>query len=120
MLDSTCCGPSHVFKIWFGGWAFPRAGRHMTSETFRFQLGEFSCMAIQDEVGHYPIAMFLQNLAAEVYEPILLAQDQDLHQVGLPYTCLLIETGQNRLLVDTGVGSYGSSTGKLQSLLRRE
>ena len=91
----------------------------MNAELFRFQLGEFSCTVIRDEVARYPAAMFLTNLAREVYEPILVSQGQDLQQIELPYTCLLIENGGNRTLVDTGVGRYGSSHGKLPSLLQR-
>jgi len=43
----------------------------MKSETFRFQLGSFSCLAIMDDALRYPVGMFLTNLAREQYEPLL-------------------------------------------------
>ena len=86
----------------------------MNSETFRFRLGTFSCIAIKDGVGRYPIGMFLTNLARERYEPELLERGEDPQQWELPFTCLFIDTGRERVLVDTGYG------GRLASLLRGE
>ena len=86
----------------------------MKSETFRFQLGSFSCLAIMDDAPRYPIGMFLTNLAKEVYEPLLRQRGQDAQEIDLPYICLFIDTGSERVLVDTGMG------GKLLPLLRAE
>lgn len=92
-------------------------------ETFRFTLGSHSCLAIRDDVSRYPIAMFLTNLAKDVYEPLLREQrpeeEKTTQEVELPYTCLFIDSGHRRVLVDTGIGTYGSP-GKLLSLLRGE
>ena len=94
----------------------------MKSETFRFQLGNFSCIAIQDDAPRYPIGMFLTNLARERFEPGLLERGEDPQQIEIPYTCLLINTGRDRVLVDTGIGvdSLRPSQGKLLPLLRAE
>ena len=94
----------------------------MKSETFRFQLGSFSCIAIKDDAPRYPIGMFLTNLAKERYEPRLLKRGEDPQQIEIPYTCLLINTGRDRVLVDTGIGvdSLRPTQGKLPSLLRAE
>jgi glyoxylase-like metal-dependent hydrolase (beta-lactamase superfamily II) len=77
----------------------------MNSDAFRFRSGDFSCMAIKDAAAQYPMEMFLLNLAKEHYEP---------GPIELPYTCLFIDTGRDRVLVDTGIG------GKLLSLLHGE
>ena len=92
------------------------------SETFRFTLGTFSCLAIQDDAVRYPIGMFLTNLAKDLYEPLLRERGQDTQEIELPYTCLFIDTGLRRLLVDTGIGVYGSgpTPGKLLPLLRTQ
>jgi len=87
----------------------------MKSETFRFQVGSFSCIAIQDDAPPYPVGMFLTNLAKERYEPVLLQRGEDPQYIDLPYTCLFINTGRERLLVDTGIGP---TQGKLLPLLR--
>src|SRR5215472_14477337 len=94
----------------------------MKSETFRFQLGSFSCTAIQDDAPIYPIGMFLTNVAQERYESQLLERGEDAQSTELPYTCLLINTGRERVLIDTGVGvdSARPAHGRLLPLLRVE
>jgi glyoxylase-like metal-dependent hydrolase (beta-lactamase superfamily II) len=94
----------------------------MKFETCRFQVGSFSCIAIQDDAPLYPIEMFLTNLAKEQYEPELLQRGEDCQNIELPYTCLFIDTGRERLLVDTGVGVDSSrpAQGRLLPLLRAE
>jgi glyoxylase-like metal-dependent hydrolase (beta-lactamase superfamily II) len=94
----------------------------MKSETFRFQLGTFSCLAIMDDRPRYPIGMFLTNLAREQYEPVLRQRGEDAQQIDLPYICLFIDTGRERVLVDTGIGvdGTGPGAGKLLPLLRAE
>jgi glyoxylase-like metal-dependent hydrolase (beta-lactamase superfamily II) len=89
----------------------------MQSETFRFQVGSLSCIAIQDDAPRYPIGMFLTNLPKEQYQPGLLQRGDDPEYVEIPYTCLFINTGRERLLVDTG---SGPSKGRLLPLLRAE
>ena len=94
----------------------------MKSETFRFQLGSFSCIAIKDDAQCYPIGMFLTNLAKERYQPGLLQRGEDPQQIELPYTCLFIKTGRDQVLVDTGIGvdSLRPTQGKLPTLLQAE
>jgi glyoxylase-like metal-dependent hydrolase (beta-lactamase superfamily II) len=94
----------------------------MKFETYRFQMGSFSCVAIQDYAPPYPIGMFLTNLAKEQYEPWLRQRGEDPQQIELPYTCLLIDTGRDRVLVDTGIGvdSSNANQGKLLPLLQAE
>ena len=94
----------------------------MRPETFRFQLGSFSCLAIMDDAVRYPIGMFLTNLAREKYEPLLRQRGQSTQEIDLPYICLFINTGRERVLVDTGIGvdGMGPAPGKLLSLLRAE
>jgi len=94
----------------------------MKPETFRFQVGSFLCIAIQDDAPRYPIGMFLTNLAKERYEPALLQRGEDPQHIDLPYTCLFISNGRERLLVDTGIGSdsLNPNHGRLLPLLRAE
>jgi glyoxylase-like metal-dependent hydrolase (beta-lactamase superfamily II) len=94
----------------------------MKPQTYRFQMGRFSCIAIQDASPPYPVGMFLTNLAKEQYEPWLRQRGEDPQQIELPYTCLLIDTGRELVLVDTGIGVDSSqpNQGKLLPLLRTE
>jgi glyoxylase-like metal-dependent hydrolase (beta-lactamase superfamily II) len=90
--------------------------------TFRFQLGRLSCLAIMDNRPSYPVGMFLTNLPEGRYESLLHEQGHDTEDVALPYTCLLIDTGRERVLVDTGIGpaGVGPGPGRLVDLLRAE
>jgi glyoxylase-like metal-dependent hydrolase (beta-lactamase superfamily II) len=94
----------------------------MGTETFRFQVGGFSCMTIRDNVFRYPSAMFFTNVPPQTYQPLLGERGEDPEQLDLPYTCLLIDTGRERLLIDTGIGrqSLGPVPGQLLPLLRSE
>jgi glyoxylase-like metal-dependent hydrolase (beta-lactamase superfamily II) len=94
----------------------------MKSETFRFQVGNFSCIAIKDDAPRYPIGMFLTNLSREQYEPLLRQRGQDTKEIDLPYICLFINAGGKRVLVDTGIGvdGIGPAPGNLLPLLRAE
>jgi glyoxylase-like metal-dependent hydrolase (beta-lactamase superfamily II) len=92
----------------------------MHSETFRFQVGDFECMAIQDGLARYPAGMFFTNLQKEQYEPALCQRGQSAEEMTLPYICLLIHTGRECVLVDTGAGRHATQTGKLLQLLRAE
>ena len=88
-------------------------------ETVRFEVGPLTCIAIKDGTGQYPTAMFLTNLARERYEPLLRQRGEDPERVELPYTCLVIDSGSERTLVDTGIGPERGG-GALIPLLRRE
>ena len=67
----------------------------------------------------YPIAMFLTNIDRERYEPWLRERGQDPESVDVPYLCLVIDTGSERVLVDTGIG-VARGGGGLLPLLQRE
>lgn len=94
----------------------------MNTNTFRFQLGAFSCIAIKDGHARYPIGMFLTNLPKDRYVSELIQRGEDPVYCDLPYTCLFIDTGKYRVLVDTGIGAASPEPGcgRLPSLLRSE
>jgi len=88
-------------------------------ETVRFEVGRFSCLALKDGGARYPVAMFLTNIDRERYEPWLRERGQDPECVDVPYLCLVIDAGSERVLVDTGTG-VARGGGGLLPLLRRE
>jgi glyoxylase-like metal-dependent hydrolase (beta-lactamase superfamily II) len=90
----------------------------MSSETFTLHVGGFKCMAISDGVARYPAALFFANIPKEQYEKELCGRGESPEIVEVPYTCLYIDTGRERVLVDTGAGHGAPTTGKLLHRLR--
>lgn len=91
------------------------------SETYRFKVGSFECMAISDGTFAYPSDSFFINAPKRRREQVL--RDHDIHTVEIiaPWTCLLVNTGKHLVLVDTGGGTdLAPSVGKLIPCLQAE
>jgi len=74
-----------------------------------FTIGKIQCIPISDGSCPFPPCVFFADIP-----------DQDLKAHGLPtdainstFTCLLVSTGKNKVLIDTGAGNLAPSTGKL-------
>lgn len=100
----------------------------MGDDRFIFRIGKFECIAISDGTHTYapptfpPPATFLfANAPGERLEQVLrnhkLEAEQWTEWVS-PYICLLINTGEHRVLVDTGAGGLSPDTGKLLENLK--
>ena len=76
----------------------------MNSEYFRFGLGGFECVAISDGAFNYPPETFFSNVPVHEIDEALHQHGLPSHQITTPYTCLYIDTGQHRVMVDTGAG----------------
>jgi glyoxylase-like metal-dependent hydrolase (beta-lactamase superfamily II) len=94
----------------------------MNSQTFRFQLGQFSCLSILDCTSSYPAELFFSNVPRERLEILLRGYNQDSQQIEIPYICLFIQADHKRVLIDTGIGvqGFGSARGNLLQHLRAE
>src|SRR5205814_6131976 len=97
-----------------------RAVVMLRSDIYRFTIGRFSCLAIRDASRRYPLGMFLLNLPRDRYEEAMRRRGEDPDTIDLPYMCLLIDTGRQRVLVDTGIGCRAEQTGRLLEHLRAE
>jgi len=97
----------------------------MSNESFPFKIGNFECMAVSDGTLTYtPPATFLfVNAPRERLEQALrehnLQPEQWLEWTS-PYICLVVNTGEHRVLVDTGADGLGPNTGKLLQNLQAE
>ena len=85
----------------------------MNSESFRFDLGEFGCVSISDGAFNYPLESFFANVPREQVEETLRRHDLSTEQITTPYTLLFVDTGQHRVLVDTGAGNLGAHAADL-------
>lgn len=97
-------------------------------EIYHFHIGGFKCMAVMDGANTYapplfpPPANFLfANASSTEREPVLRMHDLEPEKWTewvSPYICLLVDTGQGLVLVDTGANGLAPTTGKLRENLQ--
>ena len=92
----------------------------MNTETYRFKVGSFKCIAVSDGIIAYPEHIFFANAPKERLEQVLHKHNIQPGEITVPYTCLVIKTGRHQVLVDTGAGELAPSTGHLLQNLRSE
>ncbi len=90
----------------------------MSNESFSLKIGTFECIIVNDGTFAYPhpAQIFFANAPKERLEYALREHNIDpdrWEQHVTPYLCLVINTGQHRVLVDTGAGGLAPTTGKL-------
>jgi len=102
----------------------------LKNEVHHFRVGAFRCIAISDGTFTYapplfppPAATFFCNAPAEHLKQALLhynLQPELWTEHTSPYTCLLVNTGSHRVLVDTGADGLSPGTGRLLLNLKAE
>jgi glyoxylase-like metal-dependent hydrolase (beta-lactamase superfamily II) len=94
----------------------------MDNDSFAFSVGSFRCIAVSDGTFAYPIGAFTENVPVERVVEELRGQGRSTDHVVTPYTCLVVDTGRHRVLVDTGMGplppGFPPTTGRLFDNLR--
>lgn len=90
---------------------------------YRFGVGNFACMVVRDGTYTYvnPAHVFFNNAPKNTLE-------QALHQHGIeldgwkewtsPYMTMYVDTGEHKVMIDTGGGHLGPDTGRLLTSLR--
>lgn len=81
----------------------------MDTEVYRFKVGDFECMAVSDGNFAYPDQSFFVNAPRKRLEQMLREHKVQPGAIMTPWTCLFIDTGHQRVLVDTGGGPAGAS-----------
>jgi glyoxylase-like metal-dependent hydrolase (beta-lactamase superfamily II) len=102
----------------------------MATETYRFKVGAFDCTVVSDGALTYapptfppPATLLFANAPTERLEQVLLEHGvQPGHWVEWTssYSCLVVNTGHNLVLVDTGAGGLAPTTGRLLDNLQAE
>lgn len=104
-----------------------KRGTIMSTEVYHFKVGAFECMAVSDGTHTYappnfppPAILLFGNAPTEHLEQTLRQhniQPEHWTEWISPYICLLVNTSEHLVLVDTGAGGLGPNTGRLlQSL----
>ena len=85
----------------------------MNASYFRHQLGDFACISVSDGLVNYPVASFFANAPLPEVERALGEHGLRNDQVATPYTCLFVDTGQHRVMIDLGAGDLGAHAAKI-------
>jgi len=81
----------------------------MDTGSYRFAVGGFECISISDGAFNYPLEVFFANASREEVEEALRRRNLPTDRVTTPYTCLFVDTGQHRVLIDTGAGNLAAA-----------
>jgi len=102
----------------------------MSKETFQFDVGKLKCITVSDGNLTYvpptfppPATLLFANAKRELLEQVLLEhnlQPKQWVEWTSPYICLLVNTGDHLVLVDTGAGSFAPTTGRLLQNMQAE
>lgn len=100
----------------------------MNAEVYRFDVGDFECLAINDGTFIYepplippPADFFFVNAPKKLPKETLNEhgiQPEKWAAFVSPFTCVMVNTGRHKVLVDTGAGDLAPNTGKLLHDLR--
>jgi glyoxylase-like metal-dependent hydrolase (beta-lactamase superfamily II) len=95
----------------------------MTMDNYSFKVGNFDCTIVSDGSHTYapptfppPPVMLFANAPGDALGRVLGKYNlspESWNEWYSPYICLYINTGKNRVLVDTGAGDLAPTTGKL-------
>jgi glyoxylase-like metal-dependent hydrolase (beta-lactamase superfamily II) len=93
---------------WTGRLQSGKAGRPMNTGSYHFPLGGFDVISISDGTFNYPLETFFANVPREEVEEVLRRHHLPTDRITTPYTCLFVDTGQHRVLIDTGAGNLAA------------
>ena len=85
----------------------------MAGENWWFQVGEIECVAVNDGDFAYPLGWLFSNVAQEEVEDSLRERALPVTHVDSPFTCLLVKTGKQKVLIDTGATGLAPTAGNL-------
>ncbi len=92
-------------------------------KSYKFKIGNFNCLAIKDgtHIYHEPVGILFPDAPKELLALALKRHDIDPDnwtKWRSDYTCLMVDTGTHRVLMDTGAGTFLPEAGRLVKNLR--
>ena len=92
----------------------------MPAGAHRFSIGSIHCTVLSDGYFSYPVQWLFPAVEPEELTRSLASRRLPRETVLSPYTCLLIETGREVVLVDAGAGESSRTSGALRARLDLE
>lgn len=92
----------------------------MSKDRFHFKVGDFDCLVINDGEMAGKAEMLFLNAPPDELAEALLAYELEPNHLPSTWSCLLVKTPSNVVLIDTGVGKGLSVGGNLLSILEEE
>ena len=93
----------------------------MSAASHRFMVGDIECTAVADGTLDYAADALFANAPKECVEQVVHEHELQPEEIPLSFTGLVINTGRQRVLVDTGLGAgVVPSAGGLLENLRAE
>jgi glyoxylase-like metal-dependent hydrolase (beta-lactamase superfamily II) len=86
--------------------------------SYRFQLGNFECLCISDGSHDYELSRLFSNVPEKEVQAEFRRRNLPVDYVRSPYTCMFVNTGEHRVLVDTGAGHRYSDSDQAGHLLQ--
>lgn len=88
--------------------------RAIVKTAYHFQLGSLYCLALSDGSVNYPPGHLFANVHKGRIEEDLRGRGGPVDYVTTPCTCLYVNTGAHRVLVNMGAGKTAPGAGHLQ------
>ena len=76
----------------------------MSVKPYSFELGDYECLVIQDQMAVMTLGDLVANVEPEELEEVRLQLGLPVEGVEVGYNCLLVRTGEQDVLVDAGYG----------------
>ena len=90
----------------------------MHTGSYRFKLGDLECISISDGSHDYTLEAFFGKAPKEQIEAALSGEGLPTDHITTPYTYLVVDTAEHRVLVDMGAGHLSQTTGHMVANLR--
>jgi glyoxylase-like metal-dependent hydrolase (beta-lactamase superfamily II) len=88
-------------------------------EIYHFKIGEFNCINFNTGYHDYSVSSFFNGMPADQIQ-MELGLSEPPETVKSTYACIFIDTGKNRILIDSGIGTYFETPDRLQKYLLHE
>jgi len=76
----------------------------METRTYAFKLGDFRCFVLNDSSNAHTAEALIANVNRERLERVALELGFEPDEISVDNNCLLVDTGDRKVLVDAGYG----------------